>query len=84
MKRIIQYSVLSFLPLVFLLGISSANQRTVSTPAFTAPAETEAAPSCRRVHGAACAPEGTSVRCAIGDPVQIRICVCEDGAFNCR
>ena len=82
MKRVLLYSALSFIPLVGLLGVSSAKAPT-SSGSFV-PAPVEAAPSCRRVHGAACAPEGTTIRCAIGDPEQIRVCVCEDGAFNCR
>lgn len=79
MKRIITYSVLSLLPLVFLMGISSAGGPNTS-PDPTAPAE--AAPACRRVHGAACRPEGTTIRCSIGD--EIRVCVCERGTFDCR
>jgi hypothetical protein len=80
MKRTILFSALSFLPLVLMLGISSARAPSPA-PSFMPPT-TEAAPSCRRVHGTACAPEGTTVRCSIGD--EIRVCECENRTFNCR
>jgi hypothetical protein len=80
MKKILLYSALSVLPLASMLGISSA--RAPSTPSSFTPPAVEAAPSCRRVHGAACAPEGTTIRCSIGD--EVRSCVCENRAFNCR
>jgi hypothetical protein len=84
MKRIALFSGFSLLSLALLLGISSANRPVVDTsPSFT-PVETQAAPNCRRVHGAACRPAGTTIRCSIGDPPEIRLCVCENGAFNCR
>ena len=82
MKRVILYSVLSILPLALLLGISSASEPNVSTSAFVTPPEADAAPSCRRVHGAACSPEGATIRCSIAD--EVRLCVCERSAWNCR
>ena len=82
MKRFFLYSALSFLPLVALLGISSA--RAPTTSASVTPPPAEAAPSCRRVHGTACTPEGATIRCSIGDPVEVRVCVCSDRAWDCR
>jgi hypothetical protein len=82
MKRILVYAVLAFSPLALLLGVSSADEPTVDTAAVITSPQTEAAPSCRRVHGAACSPEGTTVRCSIGD--EVRVCVCENRTFNCR
>jgi hypothetical protein len=80
MKRIMLYGALSFLPLALLLGSSSA--MSPGRSASLTPTSVEAAPSCRRVHGTACAPEGETVRCSIGD--EIRVCVCENRTFNCR
>jgi hypothetical protein len=83
MKRILFYSALSVLPLVTLLGISSAKAPTTSDSVMS-PSTEVTPPSCRRVHGAACRPNGATIRCSIGDPPEIRVCVCEDNAFNCR
>jgi hypothetical protein len=83
MKRATLFAC-SFLSLALLLGISAADRsNTDTTPSFT-PVQTDTAPSCRRVQGAACRPEGATLRCSIGDPPQIRLCVCENGAFDCR
>jgi hypothetical protein len=84
MKRVALFSGFSLLSLALLIGVSSANRPSVDTGASFSPVQHQAAPNCRRVHGAACRPEGTTIRCSIGDPPQIRLCVCENRAFNCR
>ena len=84
MKRIALLGAFSFLSLALLLGISSTERQIVDSAASVSPVETQAAPDCKRVHGAACRPEGTTIRCSIGDPPEIRLCVCRSGAFNCR
>lgn len=82
MKRVALFSAFSFLSLVLMLGISSGNRRSVDPPASFIPAQTETAPSCRRVQGTACRPEGATIRCSLDS--EIRVCVCENNAFNCR
>jgi hypothetical protein len=84
MKRLTLFGAFSFLSLALLLGISSADRTKGDTSGSFTPVQTETAPSCRRVQGAACRPEGTTLRCSIGTPPEIRLCVCENGAFNCR
>ena len=84
MKRVVLVSALSLCSLVLMLGISSGRHQNVDTPASFTPVQSQTAPSCRRVQGTACRPEGTTIRCSIDSPPEIRVCVCENGAFNCR
>jgi hypothetical protein len=77
MKRILLYAIIPFIPLLALLGTSSADR---PPPASRGPASIV---FCFPLIGTACSPNGATIRCFNQFPNEPGMCGCVQGTWQC-
>ena len=77
MKHFLFYALLPFVPLLALLGTSSADR---PPPSSRGPAPVTL---CGSLDGLACSPDGTRVRCFNRFPDEPGLCRCGGGIWHC-
>jgi hypothetical protein len=83
MKTVLLYGLLPFVPLLALLGSSSADRSLPGPGAPAASRPPAAVAMCHRFNGQACSPEGFEFRCFNHFPDEPGLCVCTGGIWDC-
>jgi len=81
MKQVLLSGLLPFVPLLALLGVSSAD-RPLPDPAATRRPPAAVA-MCHRFNGQACSPDGSQFQCFNHFPDEPGLCFCTGGLWDC-